>query len=143
MGRQEIQIDQDISGFDVLVGTDTQKRAELVVAVVGEPVPIRDQDQQEVEQELLMSEVRPEAIAEKPMLDGSESSLDHSNPLGTDQLLLNHDRSPFGEKANTVRGPAPIESSFAIASVGNFSKSVGRPEKVRDKSKSLCYAQGP
>jgi hypothetical protein len=26
---------------------------------------------------------------------------------------------------------------------GNFSKSVGRPEKVRDKSKSLCYAQGP
>jgi hypothetical protein len=27
--------------------------------------------------------------------------------------------------------------------IRNFSKSVGRPEKVRDKSKSLCYAQGP
>jgi hypothetical protein len=113
---QEIQIDQDVSGFDVLVGTDTQKRAELVVAVVGEPVSIRDQDQQEVNQELIMSEVRPEAIAEKAMLDGGETSLDRSNPLGMDQLLLIHDRSPFGEKATTVLNGDPIESSFAIAS---------------------------
>jgi hypothetical protein len=27
--------------------------------------------------------------------------------------------------------------------ISNFSKSVGRPERVRNKSKSLCYAQGP
>jgi hypothetical protein len=113
---QEIQTDQGISGFDVIVEGDVQQRAELIVAVVGKPVSVRDQDRQEVKQQLVMAEIRPEAIAEKAMLDGGKTSLDGSNPLGTEQLFLNHDRSPFGEKANTAQGFDPIESSFAIPS---------------------------
>jgi hypothetical protein len=50
------------------------------------------------------------------------------------------DYAPYNNMLVRVQNPS---CSFFAREKGNFSKSVGRPEKVRDKSKSLCYAQGP
>jgi hypothetical protein len=37
---QQILVDESVSGLNVVVGGDVQKGAKLVVAVVGEPMPV-------------------------------------------------------------------------------------------------------
>lgn len=84
---QEIQIDQGVLGLDVLLRSEEQKRAEPVVALAGESVPVCDQGRQEIKQVIMMSEIPPEAIAWKAMLDCGETSRHLPDPLGAEQLF--------------------------------------------------------
>jgi hypothetical protein len=116
---EQILIDEGIAGSDIVVDAEADQGAELIVAVVREPMAIGDQDQEHIKQALLMSEVNPEAIAQKPMFNESEAPLDLSHPLRDQEFFVNHRYSPFHGEANTTVPRGTIESSFAIIGRGD------------------------
>ena len=58
-------------------------------------MPIRDENEKEIEQELVMGKRAEETGPEKPMLDKGKASLDLSKPLWNERLSVDHDFSPF------------------------------------------------
>ena len=102
----EVFFDQRISSIGVLIGEDSKDGADLVVAVVGEAISIGDEHQEHVEQQFMMIEAGPEAVAQEPVLYERETACDLSHSMRTERLfLVGHGRAPFICDSNV--GPRP------------------------------------
>jgi hypothetical protein len=90
----EVLLNQLVPGLDVVIEAHPQKRADLVVAVVGKSMPIGDENKEEIEQEFVVGKRAEEAGSEKPMLYVGEASLNGAEPLWDKRLPSDHDFSP-------------------------------------------------
>src|SRR5262245_5733130 len=61
--RNEVLVDQGVSCHEVSIEGALEERTNLIEAVVGQTMAISDQDEKHIEQELLLAETAPEAIA--------------------------------------------------------------------------------
>ena len=61
--RNEVLLDEGIAGEEVVIQGELQQRTYLIEAVVRQTIAISDQDQKHLEQELMLAETAPEAIA--------------------------------------------------------------------------------
>ena len=59
----EVLVDEGIAGHDVVIQRELQKRTDPIVAVVRQAVSVPDQDKKHLEQELMLAQAGPEAIA--------------------------------------------------------------------------------
>jgi len=61
--RNQVLLDEGIAGEEVVIQGELQQRTYLIEAVIGETVAISDQDEKHLEQERMLAETAPEAIA--------------------------------------------------------------------------------
>jgi hypothetical protein len=78
----EIFFNEFIPGEDVLINRDTKKRADFIIAVIGESFTICHYSQEEVEQKLMVIKATEKPIMQKSMFNESETSGDLSDPIG-------------------------------------------------------------
>jgi fructose-specific component phosphotransferase system IIB-like protein len=92
--RDEVLVDQGVACHEVVIKGALEERTNLIEAVVGQTVAISDQDEKHIEQELMLAEAAPEAIAYEAMLDESEAAGNLADPLGAQGTLFNHHAPP-------------------------------------------------
>jgi hypothetical protein len=87
----QVFFDEPVSGRQVVVKGEAKQRADFVVAVVRQAVPVRDQDEKDIEQAFVLAQAAPEAIAQEAVLDKGEAAGDLSPAIRTQGLFFNHD----------------------------------------------------
>ncbi len=94
--RSVKSVDQPLSGRKILIGTDAQKSKSLVGALLGEPIAVGHHHRKEVEQNFVVAEGGPEAMARETMLDEGKACGDGAHPTGTQWRSLDHGSPPWG-----------------------------------------------
>ena len=59
----EVLVDEGIAGHEVVLKREPQQRTDLIVAVVRQAVSVRHHDEKHIEQEFMLAQAAPEAIA--------------------------------------------------------------------------------
>jgi hypothetical protein len=90
----EVLVDEGIAGHDVVIQRDLQKRTDLIVAVVRQAVSVPAQDKKHIEQELMLAQASPEAIAEEAMLNESAAPCNLADPLRAQGTFFHHGAPP-------------------------------------------------
>jgi hypothetical protein len=79
---EEVLLDERITGDEVVIERELQQGTYLIEAVVGQAVAVGHQDQKDVQQQLMVREAGPKAIAYEAMLKESKATGDLADPLG-------------------------------------------------------------
>jgi hypothetical protein len=82
---------EGISGHDVIVYRKLEQGTDAVVRVEGQTLAVGNQDQEKVQEHLFLLEGRKKAIGEKTVGDKAEAPLNAPDPIGVENLLLDHD----------------------------------------------------
>src|SRR5687768_4114643 len=61
--RNEVLLDEGIAGEEVVIQGKLQQRTDFIEAVVGQSLAIRNHNEKHIEQECMLAETAPEAIA--------------------------------------------------------------------------------
>jgi len=81
---------EGISGHDVIVHRKLEQGTDGIVRVEGQTLAVGDQDQEKVQQQLFLIEGRKKAVGEKTVGDKAEAPLNAPDPIGVEDLLLDH-----------------------------------------------------
>jgi hypothetical protein len=92
--HDEILVDQGISSEEGVIKGALEQRTNLIEAVVGQAVSVSHEDQKDIQQELMLAEAAPEALASAAMLEEREAAGNLADALGTQGTLFNHDAPP-------------------------------------------------
>ena len=92
--RDEVLLDEGITGEEVVIQGELSQRTDLLEALGGQAVSSSDQDHKPLEEQCMLTEPAPEAIADEAMLEESKAAGNLANPLGTQGPLGNHDAPP-------------------------------------------------
>jgi hypothetical protein len=99
----EIFFQELISGLKVIFHGNPEQRADFVITIEREPIPVSRQDQKEIEEQLLMVEAHQEAVPEEPMFDKSKTSGNLADALMAQDDFVDHGLSPpFGDSVGGV-----------------------------------------
>ena len=74
-----------------------EEGADIVIAVIRQSLAIRYQDQENIEQEFMMAESFPKAIAQEPMLNKGETVVDSADSLRIKRFFCNHDTASLNK----------------------------------------------
>src|SRR3990170_781141 len=86
----QVFIYEGISGSDVIVHRKLEQGTNGIIGVEGQTLAVGDQDKEKGQKELFLIEGRKKAIREKAVRDKAEAALNASNPIGVEDLLLDH-----------------------------------------------------
>jgi hypothetical protein len=118
----EVLFNEPVPCQEELVDRDSQKGAHLVIGVKRQAVSVGHEDQKQVEQKFTVSEVIEKPLFEESMLDKPESTVNLTDPVGTNDDFFHHGlRPPLGHtlKRKKIENP----SSPFLQELDNYSES--------------------
>jgi hypothetical protein len=86
----EVLVDQTIASHHVVIEREAKQGAQFIVAVVGQTVSVRHQNEKDIEQAFGLAQATPEAMPDEAMLNKGKAPRDLTPTIRTEGLFFNH-----------------------------------------------------